>query len=229
MDLSNLFGNVLSGSVSAVNRLSNGISNIAGNAINGIVGAPPIRGSINNFKASFSKDVARASRFDVTIPVPLGMILYLNTAKSLNYRCEGASLPGRTLQTLEQKTYGPIEKYPYLTSYTDIDLTFIVDDDMKQKVFFDAWLNYINPQNSNNFRYKEDYSTGITINQYDVTNQLSYSVTLYQAYPISMNQMDLDWSSDGFHKIVVTFAFTSWQNNTLQAAGMNLLEQVFNE
>jgi hypothetical protein len=181
-------------------------------------------GSISEFKSSFSKDIARPNRFDVSIPVPLVMIPYVSSARSLNYRCENASLPGRTFATTEQKTYGPIEKFPYLTTYTDMDLTFIVDDDMQQKIFFDAWLNYINPLYNYNIRYKSDYTTAITINQYDVQNKLTYSVNLYDAYPISINQMDLDWSNDGHHKLVVTFAYTTWQNNSIQAAGMELLD-----
>jgi len=185
-------------------------------------------GNINDFKSSFRKDLSRPHKFDVNIPIPLTLIPYIKSAKSLTYRCENANLPGRTFATAEQKTYGPIEKYPYLNTYTDIDMTFIVDDDMTQKIFFDAWLNYINPLYNNNMRYKGDYSTVITVNQYDVTNQISYSVNLYDAYPISINQMDLDWSSDGYHKLNVTFAYTYWQNNSLQALGMELVDAGIN-
>lgn len=182
-------------------------------------------GSINDFKTTFTKDLARPNRFDVNIPVPLTLIPYVKNAKNLVYRCEHAQLPGRTLATTEQKIgSNPIEKYPYLTTYNDIDLTFIVDGDMNQKVFFDAWLNYINPTYNYNFRYKGDYTTVITVNQYDVNNQLSYSVNLFDAYPISMNQLDLDWSSDGHHKLSVTFAYTKWENNSLQAYGMQLID-----
>lgn len=185
-------------------------------------------GSITNFKSSFTKDLARTNKFDVNIPVPLTLIPYLSSAKNLNYRCEAAQLPGRTFATLEQKTYGPIEKYPYLNTYTDIDLTFIIEDDMNQKIFFDAWMNYINPLYNNNFRYKGDYSTVISVNQYDVTNNLVYSVNLYDAYPISINQMDLDWSNEAYHKLTVTFAYTYWQNNSLQALGMELVDAGIN-
>jgi hypothetical protein len=182
-------------------------------------------GSISEFKSTFTKDLARANRFDVNIPIPLTLIPYIKSAKNLVYRCENANLPGRSLMTTEQKIgSNPIEKYPYMTSYNDIDLTFIVDGDMNQKVFFDAWLNYINPSYNYNFRYKSDYATVITINQYDVTNQVSYSINLYDAYPISMNQLDLDWSSDSPHKLSVTFAYTRWNNNSLQSFGMEMVD-----
>jgi len=181
-------------------------------------------GSINDFKSSFKNDLARPNRFDVDIPIPLTLLPYLKTANRLKYRCENANLPGRTLATLEQKTYGPVEKFPYLTTYNDIDLTFIVDGDMSQKVFFDAWLNYINPLYNNNFRYKSDYATDLRITQYDVTNRATYSVDLYEAYPISINQLDLDWSNDSYHKLTVTFAYTKWKNNSLEALAMEFMD-----
>jgi hypothetical protein len=185
-------------------------------------------GNINDFKASFTKDVARTNRFDVEIPIPLTLIPYLSSAKSLIYRCETAQFPGRTFATTEQKTYGPIEKFPYLNTYNDLDLTFIVDDDMNQKVFFDAWMSYINPLYNNNYRYKGDYATTIIVNQYNVSGEKTYSINLNEAFPISMNQMDLNWGDDSYHKLSVTFAYTYWQNNSLQALGMELVDAGIN-
>ena len=95
---------------------------------------------------------------------------------------------------------------------------------MYQKVFFDAWINYINPTFSNNFRYKSDYSTTISINQYDQSNNLTYTVALFEAYPISVNQLDLDWSNDTYHKLSVTFAYTYWKNNSLQGLAQDLID-----
>jgi hypothetical protein len=185
-------------------------------------------GNINDFKASFTKDVARTNRFDVEIPVPLTLIPYVSSARSLKYRCETAQFPGRTFATTEQKTYGPIEKFPYLNTYNDLDLTFIVDDDMSQKVFFDAWMSYINPLYNNNMRYKGDYATTIVVNQYDVSGEKTYSINLVEAFPISMNQLDLNWGDDSYHKLSVTFAYTYWQNNSLQALGMELVDAGIN-
>jgi hypothetical protein len=181
-------------------------------------------GSISDFKSSFNTELARPHRFDVDIPIPITLIPYNKTARNLRYRCESAQLPGRTFATADQKTYGPIEKHPYLSTYEDLELTFIVDGDMNQKVFFDAWMNYINPTYTNDFKYKNNYSTAITINQYDMSNKLTYSISAYGAYPISMNQLDLTWNDDSYHKLSVTFAYTYWQNNSLQALGMQFLE-----
>ena len=182
-------------------------------------------GSISNFLSTFRNDLARPNRFDVNIPIPLGLIQYIKTSTPLQYRCEATNLPGRTIATTEQKTYGPIEKYPYLSTYNDIDLTFIVSGDMTEKIFFDAWLNYVNPTQSNNFRYKTDYAVTLSVNQYDQTNKLSYTVGLFDAYPISVNQLDLDWSNDSYHKLSVTFAYTYWKNNSIQGFAQDLVDQ----
>jgi len=176
--------------------------------------------SINDFKQSFKGDIARQNRFLVFIPTPVKFLTDINLAgqfdvtRNLVFRCENAQLPGKTLATTEQRIYGPIEKHPYLATYNDIDLTFIVDDDMQQKNFFDDWLNFINPTSTNDFRYRQDYETIITVNQYTVSDDISYSVNLFNAFPVSINQLDLDWNSDGYHKLVVTFAYTRWENFT---------------
>ena len=113
---------------------------------------------------------------------------------------------------MEQKTYGPIEKFPYWSNYNDIDLTFIVDDDMKTKIAFDDWIEYINPTGNFNFNYKSGYAIDITISQYNLQNEISYKVKLIDAFPINMNQLDLDWSSDSIHKLTITFAYTYWES-----------------
>ena len=181
-------------------------------------------GSISQFKSSFSTDVARPNRFDVIVPVPIGLVPYIGLVRRLNLRCEAAELPGRTIATTNMKIYGVEEKFPYMTSYSDISLTFIVGDDMREKKLFDAWLNWINPSYSYDIKYKADYTAIIRINQYDVANKNTYSVDLMDAFPVAVNPLSLDWQSDGYHKLTVTFAYTNWRNNSLENLTMEFLE-----
>jgi hypothetical protein len=48
-----------------------------------------------------------------------------------------------------------------------------------------------------------------------VKHEESYAVKLINAYPISVNQLDLDWSADGHHKLTVLFAYDYWQSSYL--------------
>ena len=130
----------------------------------------------------------------------------------MSLRCESAVLPGRTLATSDLRIYGPSEKFPYQSTYEDVSLTFIVTGSMIEKTLFDNWLNQINPQNSWNFNFKEDYVTDITITQYDQSDNEIHIVNLIEAFPIAVNQLDLDWGSDAaYHKLTVTFAYTYWE------------------
>ena len=183
-------------------------------------------GSITDFKTSFQTDLARPNRFDVNIPVPIVLLAYRDTARALNFRCENAELPGKSLSTTERKIgSSPVEKMPYHTNYTETTMTFMVSDDMRERIFFEGWFEAINSTTNYNFKYKSDYAVDISINQYNLANELSYNVVLREAYPIAMNQMDLDWSADGYHKLAVTFAFTEWYNNTSSAIGKNIISQ----
>ena len=51
-----------------------------------------------------------------------------------------------------------------------------------------------------------------------------YQVVLHDSFPVSLNQLDLDWSNNGYHRLNVTFAYTYWKNNSLQALGMELVD-----
>jgi len=164
--------------------------------------------SISNFLGKFKTgEFARPNRFDVLISFPTALTV---DYKDIVYRCESAELPARTLATTEQRIYGPIEKHPYLTTFNDIDLTFIVDNALKQRAIFDKWMDYVNPSESYDFKYKGDYAGTINIKQYNDQNIVIYEVDLLDAYPVSIGQLALDWGSDGYHKLNVTFAYTKW-------------------
>ena len=173
--------------------------------------------NINQFLSSLSRrGPARSNRFDASFPVPLPLVLYRTIAQQLSLRCEVADLPGRNFSTLEQKIYGPTEKFPYQPNYNEMSMAFLVSESMAEKQFFDAWMDLINPVTNFNFKYKSEYVTPITINQYAQTGEKIYSIDLIDAFPLTVNQLDLDWSSDSNHKLMVSVAYTYWRNNSIQ-------------
>lgn len=173
-------------------------------------------GSISNFLSSFNKELARPNHFEVSISLPLALSNYSDSGRLLSLRCESTELPGRSLMTTSMKIYGIEEKFPYLSSYNDISLTFIVSDDMIEKKIFESWLDYIHPSATFNFKYKDEYSSNVTITQYDLKKTNSYQVRLRRAYPIAVNPLSLDWGSDGYHKLTVTFVYDYWENTDIE-------------
>jgi hypothetical protein len=175
--------------------------------------------SIRNFVDSFSQsEVARTNRFDVYITFPESLTKYKNQLPSnMAFRCENANLPGRTFGTVDQK-FGsnPTQKHPIHTSYEDLTLGFLVSGNMKERTIFDIWMEFINPTYTFDFNYKDEYTATINVRQYDLQNNLTYSVNLFKSYPVSINQMDLDWSTDTPHKLSVVFAYDYWQISGIQ-------------
>jgi hypothetical protein len=65
--------------------------------------------------------------------------------------------------------------------------------------------------------YRDRYATTIGIFQYDEGGDkrpwpaLTYGVKLIDAYPISVNQLNLSWTDDNIHRLSVTFAYTQYE------------------
>lgn len=154
-------------------------------------------------------DVAKVARFAVTIDSVGGII----TTRELTFLCEAAEFPGRALTTDDIRYYGPSFKMPSKSEYTDINLTFICRQQMREKEFFDAWMEFINPKDRYDFEYRDNYTTPIHIWQFsDIGPPLkaTYKVTLRKAFPINVNPMGMNWAEDNFHRLQVTFAYTDW-------------------
>ena len=69
--------------------------------------------------------------------------------------------------------------------------------------------------------YKDDYSTNIDIYVFDNTGGLTHTVTLFDAFPNSLNDINLDWGNqNSAMKITVGFTFRDW---SLAPASGNIL------
>jgi hypothetical protein len=171
--------------------------------------------NISEFISSFNKETARVANFEALVVIPPALIgLYPNGMSELRFRCEATELPGRTFATVDQKTYGPIEVFPVQNYYDKINLTFICSDDMRERKFFDKWMDFISISNGEgagvrfDFEYKDNYQTTIYVNQYDLTGNLSYSLALNRVFPVAINGMPLSWDAQNIiQKVPVTFAY----------------------
>lgn len=170
--------------------------------------------NISNFISKFPKEFARPYNFSVVI-TGINSIVSGVTSESLSFRCEASELPSRTFSLVEQKTYGPVQYFPVQNFYEKVNLTFLCSDDMSEKIFFDSWMDQISNSTQGvnggvrfDFNYKNTYSTTVQIIQYDLTGNESFKVNLYEAYPISVHPMKLDWgASNEIHKLNVTFVY----------------------
>lgn len=176
---------------------------------------------VSDFLQHFNKhqDFARTARFEVRIAPPTG-VADLATFE-LRFQCEATELPGYSINTVDNRQYGvgrPVAAAP--AAFADINLTFICAGDMWEKKLFDKWMSAVIPINNYNPRYKDDYvSPKIEICQFDgaatsdlptATSAKIYSAVLFNAFPISIGPMSLNWADDGIHRLPVTFKYDYW-------------------
>jgi hypothetical protein len=187
--------------------------------------------NIINFQSELNqRGLAKTSHYDVDftglsdMPWTSG----LNISRELSLRCEAAELPGRSITTLETRTYGPLRKIAYGQIYTDMTLTFIASQNLRERVLFEKWHEYMlgisednglsNNMNTYNVQYYKNYTINLIVSQYqDAKNNIpTYRCRIFEAYPISMSAQQLQWGADEFQKIQVTFAYHHWKRMNWQ-------------
>lgn len=134
----------------------------------------------------------------------------------LKFMCHKAELPSASFSTSDARTYGSYFKIPYVDTYTDMTLEFIVGSDMFERRFFDAWRYTIQDPETADFNYIDEYTTTITIWQQDQYGYNNYGITMFQAWPITVGAMQLSYDArNQYHVLPVTFTFRKWISNDI--------------
>lgn len=173
--------------------------------------------------------LAKSCRFVVRINPPRAFAPAAtgrnNMFTDLIYLCEAAEMPGRGFVSADVRYYGPNQKLPVLTQYEDTTMTFLCRSESYERQFFDDWMQIINPINSFDFNYREDYESKIEIMQFAEYTVLpfakapteTYRITLFNAYPMLVNPQQMTWADDQFLRLSVTFTFHKWKRENYWA------------
>lgn len=202
---------------------------------------------MNSFRAQISNiGVARTNLFDIQMTPPKSMLMNKSdAAPMISFFAEGASLPGRTIQTQEFQrfTYGPNEKVPYSMQYGDYTIQFIGDGRGVIYSYFYDWMQSIvrgdalttRYENSYEVGFREDYSTTITLKMYNEQSDTIIESTLMEAFPIQVPDVSLSWGDSSMMQFSVTFAYIlnrntsitqNWQDKTGADMSLSPLEKL---
>jgi hypothetical protein len=174
---------------------------------------------ISQFKNAI-KGVARPNYFDASLSgytkvVGLKTGSLENIDDTFAFRCERAEFPGRTLATADDAVGGgPAMKLPYDVTYNDIQLSIICSEDMKERVFFENWIDRIvgrgYTQNAGLIAYYSDYALGVSllVRQLDSDGKLLLAYELQDCYPIAVSPMNATWEeTNTYQRFTVTMAY----------------------
>lgn len=132
------------------------------------------------------------------------------------FRCEVAEFPGKTLSTIEDSTgAGPSLKLPYETTFNDINLTIVCSEDMKERFFFENWMDYIigkadTGQISGLVNFYSNYAEGnkLIVSQLNPQAETLISFELYDVYPIAISPMTASWEeTNTYQRFSVTMTY----------------------
>jgi hypothetical protein len=161
--------------------------------------------------------ISRPSRFEIVIGQPVAS----DTAQQNNFAyaynaslmCEMSQLPGISINTKQFRIQGPAYQRPVGMEFNgdSIAMTFYVDKDLKIKKFFENWVYSIVNPNSFNVKYQQEYVVPIKIFQLNEKDVRTYTVSLIDAFPKAIGQLDLNsGASNQIHRLTVIFTYRQW-------------------
>ena len=175
---------------------------------------------ISEFKTSIG-NLVRPNLFNATLNGYSKIVggtdsgTFPDIANTFKFRCEKAELPGRTLATSEDAVGGgPSLKLPYDVTYNDMTLSIICSTDMKEREFFEIWMDKIigrgGRENAGLVSYYSDYALGVSlkVDQLDEAGRTLISYTLNDIYPTALTPMNASWEeTNTYQRFGVTLAY----------------------
>ena len=193
--------------------------------------------SIEELKGLLSKKggPARSNLFQVQLP----QIPFTNMSmRDINLVCRDVNLPGRQIASMDRTVGGLTSKIAYGQMSEDISLTFLVTNDYGIRKYFEAWQELAVNPNTLEVGYKEDYAKEVRIIQMaktglrDIDESFStnifnidftldvnidlpeekpiYEVNLINAYPTTMNAINLNNDANGLVELNVQLSYDRW-------------------
>ena len=191
--------------------------------------------TIDDFKAVISRrsGLAPANRFAIFMSPPSQTLLnldlqhaasnllsgnfgpgqFVNDPRDVAILCESCSLPGRQIQTLDKQhmNYRQSIKIPQGYFNEDVNFTFHLTNDYHMKKLFDRWLDMIVNPESYHIAYKKNFVTDVTIQQLNQRNVPVYGIKLKNAFPVTVNTIELNNSSTETQKLNVTMTYEDYE------------------
>lgn len=159
--------------------------------------------------------IAKSNRFNVVFTPPTQSLINLSpsaiigvlaggqSAKSLisdprdiTLLCQGASIPGRQITTIDYQAEKQIVPIPYAIIDEDVTLKFLMTSDYYIKRMMDDWVSSIVNLESYQVGYKKDFACDVIIQQLDAENVPVYGVKLINAFPTSVTGIELDQAQE---------------------------------
>ena len=174
--------------------------------------------SISNFMARVDAlgGPVKKNKFSVEVTPPPSMMTSV-TADTINFLAKAVSFPAKTLGGTEFRYAGKYSiKVPYETTYEAVAITLLNTGQYSPRKFWNNWFNHIQNNNSKNMQYYEKFVGTVVISHYledeaslDPT-RAAYQVKLHNAWPITMNAIEMSWENAEVMDFQVDINYEWW-------------------
>ena len=147
--------------------------------------------------------------------------------RGLRAYVESVDMPGRNLDTVDFKTYGPKRQIVNGHSFSgEITMSVYCDKYLTQRSFFEMWQKAAFDQGTNNVHFYDEYTGGLRIYQLGSfsgnqdRDRIAYGVELFEVFPKTISAVSYSQGdNDTIQKISVVLAFRNWINITMDESG----------
>jgi hypothetical protein len=155
--------------------------------------------------------LAVANQYKVLLPTLPNISI---SPQQLNILCKNAVLPGRQILTNERLVGALGEKMGYGYAVDDVSLTFHVTNKFDLKKYFDKWQELVFNPNTYELGFKlgtNGYGKTVEIQHLQKNSEITYSIILDDAFPTSVNAIELSNELDGLIELNVQLSYTNWR------------------
>lgn len=171
--------------------------------------------NIQDLKSQVSSrgGLARPNQFMVELPSP--------ESRAVNVLCSRVNLPGKQIITHDRRINMDFERVAYGYAVDDVSMTFLITNDYAMVNYFNNWRSTILNEETMEVGYKVDYQHQVKIHQLRRpldssilnvnTRNIIYTVELKDAFPTTIQSLDLSNDLDSITELTVTFSYTNWK------------------
>jgi len=182
---------------------------------------------ISDFKPLFT-NLAQTSHYQVIfggLASPLRTYLLYKgidsrfIGETVGLLCDSALLPGSSFATTDivGNYMGVAEKFAHTRTFTQIDLSFYVDNEYRSLKFLEHWMEFIangsgvSTANDGYFfrmKYPSDYKTNQTkIIKFDRDYNAELEYTFFGLFPLNLNSTSVTYGNSEILKATASFSF----------------------
>jgi hypothetical protein len=126
----------------------------------------------------------------------------------IKLNCMSVTGPEKTYGFTDALDSGHEEKVPYSYDINQIQLEFNCMADMKERILFEYWMEFIFDIKGRSYMFISDYVTDINIFQLNAKNEATYCIIAGSAFPVGVSSVRYDSSpSNTSARVTVTLAY----------------------